>query len=89
MVMNGDWDWPALHEDWQRKRAEYFAAQQALDDATMRYLEAKGEPPNRDEVSRVAELRGRMFEARAAVNAFIEQHALGHGEKHNLPRHGG
>ena len=89
MVMNGDWDWPALYEDWERKRAEYFSGQKALDDATTLYLEAKGDPPSRSEMSRVAELRGRMFESRAVVNAFIEQHAGEHREKHNLPRHGG
>jgi hypothetical protein len=89
MVLNGDWDWPGLYEDWKRKREDYYAAQKTLDDATTLFLEAKGEPPRREEMARVAHLRGQMFEARAAVNAFIEQHAQDNREKHNLPYHGG
>lgn len=89
MVMHGDWDWPGLYEDWQRKEAEYHDAQKALDDTMTLFLEARGAAPDRGEMQRVAELRGRMFEARTVVNAFIEQHADAQRLKHNLPHHGG
>lgn len=89
MVMHGDWDWPGLYEDWQHRQVDYDAAQKALDDAMTQFLEAKGQAPQREDMQRVAALRGRMQEAREALNCFIAQHAREHREKHNLPHHGG
>jgi hypothetical protein len=38
-------------------------------------------------MDKVSDLRLQMFEARAAMDAFIAAHASGQQEKHNLPRH--
>jgi hypothetical protein len=87
MVMNGEIEWLQLSKGWQQKQSDYFSAQKALDDTMSLYLGAKGTPPSRQVMDKVSDLRLQMFEARAAMDAFIAAHASGQQEKHNLPRH--
>lgn len=87
MVMNAEVDWAERCKAWGRAKADYFAAQQALDDAMSLYVQASGPPPGSKAVLNVDDMRCRMLEARAAVDAFIASHTVDDREKTNLPLH--
>lgn len=87
MVLNAEIEWAERCKTWGQKKAQYFGAQQALDDAMAHYLQAKGPPPTKQIVSNVDDLWVQMLEARAAVDEFIAAHTLDAREKANLPRH--
>lgn len=87
MVMNAEIDWTERCKAWNQKKADYFSAQQTLDDAVSLYLETKGPPPDAQTIKQVEDLRAQMLMARADVDEFIATHAIDDRLKRNLPRH--
>ncbi len=60
MVLNAEIDWAERSKAWSRKQADYLTAQQALDEAMARYLQAKGPPPNIQTLKQVEDLRAHV-----------------------------